>query len=77
MKDVGKEKMIEWLQRFAKSEKIDIETDKSEYLKLMDGTEILMCDDFKVLRTSESSMVSIHYDGSMVPVGMIKLSEGV
>lgn len=72
MNDVGKEIMIEYLESYFKHEKIKIAVQKSDYLKAM-NCEILLCDDYKVLHTQDSDHLSIHYNGSMVPVAMKKI----
>lgn len=75
MPDVGKETMVENLKSFAKSQGIKIESSKCEYLTMLDGTEILMYEDYKVLHFLDSKMITIHFDGSPIPVGMKILSD--
>ncbi|MFV0364873.1 MAG: hypothetical protein ACK5LL_17545 [Suipraeoptans sp.] len=70
--DVGKEKMLECLQIFAKSEKMKVEIEKCEYIKMLNGTEILMFEEFKVMHTPNSDILSIHTN-SQLPIGIQKL----
>lgn len=73
MNDVGKEKMNEFLGFFFKKEKIDIDISQADYVKVADY-EMLICDNFKVLHTKDSSYISIHYKGEMIPLAVEQLS---
>lgn len=73
MKDVGKEIMLEFLESYFTNEKIKIDTSQVQYLKVMDY-EMLLCDEFKVLHIKDNEYISIHYNGSMLPVAVKQLS---
>lgn len=73
MNDVGEKIMIEFLESFLKHEKININITQSEYTKIM-NYEILICDDFKVLHIQDSTDLSIHYNGSIIPIAIKQLN---
>jgi hypothetical protein len=71
--DVGQEKMWEMLCGYLKTtEKIKNLENTSEYIKTL-YNEILLYGDFKVLHITDSEMITIHYQGSMLPCGMARL----
>mgnify|MGYP000623475278 CR=1 FL=1 len=65
--------MLEFLESYFTNEKIKMDTLQVEYLKVMDY-EMLLCDEFKVLHIQDNEYISIHHNGSVVPVAVKQLS---